>query len=887
MNAQQTYYTSSRKGISGHAGFGFRTCSEGISPDELREIGALGEYRVSRDLDPYAPAGDIAAHFPTLKRFTVLNSGRSLLIHSVYTGRDYSGRTGNFLAHGLILEPQSLKYWPIDYFEWNGWRGGLTEHEDTDQAPPPLPTLDLDLIPAAESFALEELRTFLADTPRGCELLSSMIRAALLRAQSSRPILIRDTRFNAPFWIACIQKSFPRALAGALTFNSYQYDNVRTEAINVTVGDTNFRIDDNLLRFEFFGFDQAEGRASEVPEIAGEYSAIVAGWMAEAPGRLAAFHAFMDTHFHLTELTADILYGLRLFQLSIGAVGTLGDTDLLGILDFADRHTRRESFHAIHEILASSGSALGSHPSTQVYSALLRFLGKTASATGDPAQRESAVALWLAMFDDIVLRRHEDAADVLAAKQGLYDRLPGLAPEMAAQFLGQDHRHRLISQVPRLPRDTALIVVVETLDQLHTLGQDQRWFAQDAADLLVEIITATPGFEPLFERLLAPCASDPRLLARAAARIAFALAPNDRSAEVPSTRLLAGALHRAITRHQPGDSGTQVRVELCAAGALGLLGAEWSHQIEAADDPTPVYRRYAERDLAAMPNCAAELVQTVKARYFSRLAGRAALAQAREWLDARALADLPEPDLARALRLLNDAIALRRPTAAEHAASKTIRQLAKQHKVELSPDRGFLLDVIQRAGTLKPREWQDLRETLPQVLNALMPSDYETFLDLVLPLAIASAGTPERHGDLIDALAPAGSQATFFPAYRRALGTTECRSDKVYWIAVGYWLPVGALPECMQGLRDQAYALLADAIYHLPESDYDTLLTKLEDDKTLSGLAPGQPELLLDLVEKRGRLSTRFGAAAARTSEALRRGWQAMTPRRNKTLKRP
>src|SRR5689334_15719663 len=143
MKALQLHYTSCRRGQSGNAGFQTRTLSAGIRPDEQREIERRGIYRPPRDARPDPSPEEIARDFPRALRFYRLESGRLAITLSTYVGRDYSGRWGNFFAHTLVLEAEPAKLWPIDFYEWPGWKAGLSENEDTEEVPTPLPAVDL------------------------------------------------------------------------------------------------------------------------------------------------------------------------------------------------------------------------------------------------------------------------------------------------------------------------------------------------------------------------------------------------------------------------------------------------------------------------------------------------------------------------------------------------------------------------------------------------------------------------------------------------------------------------------------------------------------------------------------------------------------------------
>src|SRR5215208_5626643 len=294
MKALQLHYTSCRRGQSGSAGFQTRAASAGIRPEEQREIERHGVYRPPRDTRPEPSREEILRDFPRALRSYPLESGRHAVTRSCYVGRDYSGRWGNFFAHTLVLDNgQPASFWPIDLYEWPGWKEGLAAEEDTEEISGPVPTVDLGDLSPADSFGLEDLSDFLREQPGRTELLARMGRAVLLGRESSRALVVRDTPLNGLYWIACLQKLFPAPHAAVLSSSTYQDDPRGCMAINATTGDTDFTFDDAERRFRFFEFDLAAGVHSEIPDAADDYPVVAARWMATDPGRLARLYAFL------------------------------------------------------------------------------------------------------------------------------------------------------------------------------------------------------------------------------------------------------------------------------------------------------------------------------------------------------------------------------------------------------------------------------------------------------------------------------------------------------------------------------------------------------------------------------------------------------------------
>jgi hypothetical protein len=174
----------------------------------------------------------------------------------------------------------------VDYCDAPRWQERL-EHDDG-QPPPTLPDLDLGGVSPPARLALDALAGFLSAAPERPQRLVGMIRAALARGETDRALLLRAPLGDQGLtWIACIQKAFPRLVARALSFCTYQFDAYQAEAINVSVGDTNLLFDDTDFSYRYFAFDLFDGRASDIPDRGAEYADVIADWMTAAPQRLA------------------------------------------------------------------------------------------------------------------------------------------------------------------------------------------------------------------------------------------------------------------------------------------------------------------------------------------------------------------------------------------------------------------------------------------------------------------------------------------------------------------------------------------------------------------------------------------------------------------------
>jgi len=551
MKALQLLYTSCRRGQSGSAGFQTRAITPGIRPDEQREIERRGVYRPPRDARPEPTAEEIARDFPRAFRSYRLESGRLALTRSCYTGRDYSGRWGNFFAHTLVLEDGAAPaLWPIDLYEWSGWTDALDPGQDTEQAPPPLPLADLGAITPAESFRLAELREFLCEQPGRPELLARMGRAALAGLESSRSLVIRDSATNVLYWIACLQKLFPPLQAWALSSSSYQDDPRGCADLNGTTGDTGFTFDESERRYRFYMFDPGTGEQSEIPGADDDYPSVASRWLVQDPDRLERFFTFMR-RFNPQRPAPGLISAVHLFELG-EAPGAPGGERLAGMISFAARYASPQGRAELLEILGSAGEALTRPDEVEM---LVRFLADGARETGGAAHRDLAWRAWLAL-----VRRHVvDRGQGLEAARAAWSRLPGVGLETAALALQDPLWRRLEPAARSLPPEALAFLLDVAWTCLEIAGKTPVWDQPEIAALV-----RCAASDPAGQALLNAVPRRPEALSAVSRQLAAAWTP-ERAGRV---------LGRVLAAIDP-IAAQAVRRQLDQEGGFEILIGEW------------------------------------------------------------------------------------------------------------------------------------------------------------------------------------------------------------------------------------------------------------------------------------------------------------------------
>jgi len=842
MRALQLHYTSCRKGQTGSAGFQFRSCSEGVAAEDQREVGELGNYQVSRDLDPDASEDIIARQFPVLFRFRCLGSGRPAVIRSKYTGRDYTGRSGNFFAHSLLLEPDRLDLWPIDLYEWDGWIESLSENEDNEDPPPWLPPVDLATVTPALSFGFPELRTFLSEGKENTRLLADMIKAVFAREGSSRSLLLRARFFDGLYWIACIQKAFPRALAPYTSFSSYQFESRHCETINLSVGDTNFTFDDNEMKFQFFGFDLETGRQSEIPDLCAEYADTISDWMASGSDHLVAFHEFMRS-FSYDRLDPALVQGLRLYELKTGLLSSPSGEVLSAMVAFAGEHAAPHCRGEFLEIFSGSLADLRGVGSVEDYGLLVGFLAEGARETGYPSHRVAACEAWLQMFEDLVVARGADPGEVQDAKHRLVEQVAENRGELAEMFLVDERLRRLAVDLREKSDDVLSAILVEAMDSLETLGAAASWRRRTCSGLLCGLVSAARDPEPLVARLFGVIEPNAEALVEACCLLADDMrgaAKDDQRAS--EALILLGQCLGSRLRPESGELVEMVRVQLDREALYPVLCGEWQQLLETAADKVALYRDYRSAVLPKLPAYAESCLAWVMAAYLQSLSQEAAARQALEWIRGGELSLLGDPQtIGWAVELANGALPLTLEPDVVREDSALVSEAARERQIELCPDRTLLWDMVESPELLDRPDWGTERQTLPRHLARLPAAEYDAFLRAVLPAALATCSSAAAHGHLLEALLLPAGAPSFMDAYEASLRkSVEVAGEPAAKPAMTFWLTrAGAGEHKRASLADRSRALeiLAGVLADMPKVAREELRHSMKKDPEVSGRA--------------------------------------------------
>lgn len=773
--ALQVQYTSCRRGQSAGKGFQTRWADPAVEQQELREIESRGSYVAPRGLSSTPSREEIEREFPVSFRFYTLPTGRFAITKSQYVGQDYTLRWGNFFAHTLVADVDGMSY-PMNYYEWNGWKGCLDADEDTDLEPLPLAPVDLSRISPSQSFSLEELQEFLREKPGRVEFLAKMIGAVFYGRPLSRSLVVRDSPINGVFWLACVQRAFPLRLALTLSLSTFQFDPRDCAALNATTIGTDFTFDETQRRFQFCMFDLIEGHASDIPVDSIEYGAVLAQWLAEKPQSIEAFHEFVGQT-TASGVDYELVQLLRAFRIVEGEALTISAQEAFDALGRAWRASPADRRVKLMPGIERLSDHLAVGGTTQQLLELFRLTVES---------RRAVVQTWLRCFGAVVSASRWDrlpvlgeARDIIAADSLQSER------EIAEQLLSGRGMTALLSATATLGDATPEAVewffdgVLRSTRSLgRTLDDPSVRGIVDAmpvsADTRIEKIAA----------ILRPLAGNVRGIVAACMTLSAKCGDEG----------VGRALHRVIVSERP-SSAAEIHAVLDHGKAVGILRGEW-YAIRERSAAEPSHARYDEvRSLLlnATPN-----FDRAERGNIARWHAEAACADERRgmaltWLRTAEI-DRFDGETQRWC-VAEAADALPRSYGVEVSGNDAIivASYAKRVGLAMKPNRSFLHGMINDLGSTKQPDEARYRG-MQDALENIDAGEYAGFLHAFLPLALRGARSPQEHEELIASALVRNEKEAFAKAYLSAITAKGRAALPVAALdtLITYWLSGGA-----------------------------------------------------------------------------------------------
>lgn len=826
MKALQLFYTSCRRGTASSPGFQIRAFTPGIQPEEQREVERRGVYRPPRGGAPMPSDEEIARDFPRALRHYPLSSGRWALTLASYAGRDYSGRWGNFFAHTLVFDGAPPPLWPIDYYEWEGWKRRLPPGEDTDEPPSTPPAIDLGELAPAESFALAELAAFLAEGPGRRDLLARMGRAALAAAASAKAVVVRDSPLNGLYWMACIQKLFPPIHALGLSFSTFQDDPRGAAAVNATVDGTDFTFSDAERRYRFAMFDLTTGLHSEI-EPADDYPELAAGWLADDPRTLEGFFEFMGNFDHRALDGADLLAAAHLFQLHRGELEDLDGARLAAVLGFAGRHTVPAGQVAILERLGSALLAGPALPEPEYYAAAVRFVAAGAAATGQPRHRAAAFELWRRLWREEALGRGRGVEVARRIWTDLAETLPEYVGEHAERYLDRETFGPAVEQAAALSAPALTLTLELAAESLARLGGPPLHEHPGARSLIAAWMAAAADAEAAAGAVLAALPDRPEAIVGTIPLLLEAGGPA--AASQNREHRVGRALGRRLAG-LPDHLAAAIRQSLDHPAGHGVLFGEWLFLSAEASDLPASFAAYRVGVLEVLPGYRASCGARVAASALERMSASERARQAAVWVLDGEIDDFPAELRRRCLELANEALGCPEDLDAGRLADQLGRRAAEDG-VALRPDRPLIRRLAAASGSRAPGFRAEDLERLPAALAGVHDAEYEAFLEDFLLPALDRVANHREHERLLWKSWNEHHRSTFVKVYgdflaaqRRGNGLTALQAAIKFWLL----FDPAAADARLAHVREPVFEHIVRTVSRLPARRWAVLRERLE-----------------------------------------------------------
>lgn len=872
MRALQLHYTSCRRGRSGSPGFQVRALSPGIRPDEQREIERRGVYRPPRGVPAEPTPDELARDFPPAFRFYTLESGRRALTFSSYSGKDYSGRWGNFFAHTLVLdgnlegtdseaEPWPGR-WPVDYYEWEGWRHRLGPEEDDGEESPELAPVELDGALPAESFRLTELGQFVAEEPGRPELLARMGRALLLGRESSRPLVIRADPLDGPYWVASVLKLFPPRHAWELSGSTYQDEPRGAAAVNATVRGTDFSFNEAERSYQFYMFDPGADIATEVPSEDADYPARATRWLAEEPEILEAFFGFLH-RFEPFPLDGEaLLAAADLFQASRGEEAVLEGRRLAEILGFANRWATPEGRVALLEEL---GEVLLRSTDPGHFAGdggVLRFLARAADATGQPAHRRLAFRVWLRWLEGSLAAGGSGLQALDRGWRDLLEILGDYREDLAAEFLDPESLRRRAAHFESLDPQPLAWLLGRVRESLEMTGRGPFW-TQPETRALVAALTAAGPTETAAEKAFQQVSGDAEDLAGLCLemlRAATESSPERTKTEHAVGRALAkvfsqdggpAAVGRTVRRN--GTVSQSVRHCLETERRWEVLYGEWLSRLAETRDPVETFDAYDRQVLGTLPRYREQCRGRVVRSLFDHLQPGPAAALAARWIQTGEVDSLPRELQETCVNYANRRISLDLEDTASEGLAGKVEEKARHLRLSLRPDHPRLRRLLRqtRDSGKPPRPRKGELETALEDIGA---ESYRRFVEGFLPPCLETAGSYTQHRNSVLAVYREAQRSDFFEVYRRFFRERRpIRTLSALQAGLKVWLlfdPKEEATSVLASIEKDVEREIVRGLRRLPEKSFRELHRRL-DKARLSETALQRWQWIVDRARKR------------------------------------
>ncbi len=284
MKIYQVIYTSVKHclsdpnlGLTNQEGYRVYSCSQGLTKEDLTEITRFSSYRLPKNnqvkysLTPGDPS--VPGKFPKTFRALRLESGKYAAIQSVYAGRDFHGRDGNFFAHALVFDEVSDSFFPEQYYHSPVFRTHLTKKEFDQKLVPYLPVLEQAEV--VEGLP-EKVNTFIKEHPQQMSELWNQATMILKQNLPKHICVVTGSEEESDFYLLALKWLLPRDVSGRggiSTYNVYLPSDKQQKVIfhasiegknNIT--EKSIETHTNCIYLDFKNKDYADAKKPQILE---------------------------------------------------------------------------------------------------------------------------------------------------------------------------------------------------------------------------------------------------------------------------------------------------------------------------------------------------------------------------------------------------------------------------------------------------------------------------------------------------------------------------------------------------------------------------------------------------------------------------------------------
>jgi hypothetical protein len=770
----QLIYTSCPRGLTGGPGLQTFSMSPGITDDERREIELVAQYVPPMDLAGEPDPQTIKRLFPVAFSFFRLQSGRYGVCRTCYTGRDYSGRWGNYFSHVLIVAKGMFPVSPMRLHESPLFRSHLDPGEKSKDGPPePLPALHLkDEVIGAKIW--REVVSFMKPSARR-ERLADLL-SLVIRQKNIPRVILRTDSAESPYWIGAVMEAFSVELAHLLTFTTYHVDPPATHFALAATSRSGSRFNETeaFMGHGFSIFDPADKKRAD--SRLSEFAEQISAPMGEGSDLIEQWRALLN-RLSIKDIDARMDVYWLLFRMLNGYFDTRNPDRLAEALDVAEEHPDIKALLSGQAGELAEAADLGMKPESAL--GISRFLFNAVGLTQD---REGLDTVYRHFFNTVYRLIFEEET----CRRDIVLEMNGHAWLLRGNYF-QDHVRRCCKpeQLARLEEgltkdgrpERAVICLDMTVGNLA--ASELGWAEAEKIPGLVPLVKSALRALLLSENdlptTLSTLSAKPDYLAAIVVLAAEMTAGSGRKTGSPAASDMLARVVTDVLSGMSTDDALHTRRLLANSNLGGLLFKEFLILLHASSREKGMFWDYHRQVFAGIDRYRREYLSFAVGQYMDKAEKRIDVDEGMKLLSLAN--ELDDREVMRIVAIIERQISLGPPRKSVRLQVERIHQIKVERDIRTRPDMTGLLAL--GIGLDKAARTADLDDSAPEPfpdLQGISEKDHNRFLDWVLPSFMAAVTSAADHRRLLGALSPAGFPEDLAERYLRYFSRAVERS---------------------------------------------------------------------------------------------------------------